>query len=60
MQSVKNLEAYGIIQGHDDNTLRPHENITRAQAAEMVWQALKFLDLKRGSKAVFTTVILGD
>ena len=60
MQSVKNLEAYGIIQGYEDNTIRPNVNITRAQAAEMVWQALKFLDAKRNSNAVFTTVIYGD
>lgn len=60
MQSVKNLEAYGIIQGYEDNTLRPNNKITRAQAAEMVWQALKFLDLKRNNNAVFTTVIYGD
>ncbi len=60
MQSVRNLEAYGIIQGYEDNTLRPQSNITRAQAAEMVWQALKFLDLKRDTNAVFKTVIYGD
>ncbi len=60
MQSVKNLEAYGIIQGYEDNTIRPLKSITRAQAAEMVWQALKFLDTKRNSNAVFTTVIYGD
>jgi len=60
LQSVKNLEAYGILQGYEDNTLRPNENITRAQAAELVWQSLKFLDLKRGTNAVFKTVIYGD
>ena len=60
MQSVKNLEAYGIIRGYEDNTIRPYSNITRAQAAEMVWQALKFLDAKRDTNAVFTTVIYGD
>ena len=60
MQSVKNLEAYGIIQGYEDNTIRPHSTITRAQAAEMVWQSLKFLDLQRNHNAVFKTVIYGD
>lgn len=60
MQSVRNLEAYGIIQGYEDNTLRPNVKITRAQAAEMVWQALKFLDLKRNHNAVFKTIIYGD
>ncbi|MBR4889932.1 MAG: S-layer homology domain-containing protein [Clostridia bacterium] len=56
--SVNNLDAYGIIQGYGDNTIRPNEKITRAQAAEMVWQTLKFLDSKRDSK--FTMVIYGD
>lgn len=60
LQSVKNLEAYGIIQGYEDNTIRPNKTITRAQAAEMVWQTLKFLDLKREQKAVFNTIVYGD
>lgn len=60
LQSVQNLEAYGIIQGCEDNTIRPLDSITRAQAAEMVWQALKFLDAKRTANAVFTTLICGD
>ncbi len=59
-ESVNNLEAYGIIQGYEDGTLRPNAHITRAQAAEMVWQALKFLDLKRETSAVFSTVLYGD
>ena len=60
MQSVKNLEAYGIIQGYEDGTLRPNAHITRAQAAETVWQALKFLDLKKSTNAVFKTIVYGD
>lgn len=59
-QSVNNLEAYGIVQGYEDGSLRPNTHITRAQAAEMVWQALKFLDLKRETSAVFETVLYGD
>ena len=60
LQSVRNLEAYGVIQGYEDNTIRPNQNITRAQAAEMVWQVLKFLDMKRNTNAVFNTVLYGD
>lgn len=60
VQSVRNLEAYGVIQGYEDNTIRPNQNITRAQAAEMVWQVLKFLDMKRNTNAVFNTIICGD
>lgn len=59
-QSVNNLDAYGILQGYEDGSLKPNAQITRAQAAEMVWQALKFLDLKRETSAVFETVLYGD
>lgn len=59
-QSVRNLVAYGIVQGNEKHFLCPNDKITRAQSAEIVWQALKFLDLKRDTDAVFHTVILGD
>lgn len=42
VQSTKNLVGYGIIHGFDDNTLRPHDNITKAQAAEMIYQMMKY------------------
>ena len=42
MQSVKNLVGYGIIKGFEDNTLRPYDNITKAQTAEMIYQMLKY------------------
>ncbi len=60
IQSVKNLEAYGIIQGYEDGTFRPNNLLTRAQAGEIVWQALKFLDLKRSTSQVLSTIIYGD
>ncbi len=42
MQSVKNLVGYGIIKGFEDNTLRPYDNITKAQTAEMIYQMMKY------------------
>jgi len=42
VQSVKNLLGYGIIQGFDDGSLRPFENITKAQTAEMIFQMMKY------------------
>ncbi len=41
-QSVKNLVGYGIIKGFEDNTLRPYDNITKAQTAEMIYQMMKY------------------
>lgn len=43
-QSVKNLVGYGIVKGFEDNTLRPYDGITKAQAAEMLWQMIKYND----------------
>lgn len=42
VQSVKNLTGYGIIAGYDDGLLRPYENITKAQTAEMICQMIKY------------------
>lgn len=41
-QSVKNLVGYGIIKGFEDNTLRPYDDITKAQTAEMIYQMMKY------------------
>lgn len=60
VNSVNNLDAYGIVQGFGDNTVRPNLSITRAEAAEMVWQTLKFLDMKRNSGMVYKAIIYGD
>lgn len=42
VQSVKNLVGYGIIRGFDDNTLKPYDQITKAQTAEMIYQMMKY------------------
>lgn len=42
VQHVKNMVGYGIVQGYDDKTLRPFENITKAQTVEMMYQMIKY------------------
>lgn len=42
VQAVKNMEGYGIIRGFEDNTLRPWSHISKAQAAEMLYQCQKY------------------
>ncbi len=39
---IKNMTAYGLMKGYDDNTVRPFAKITRAQAAEIILQTLKY------------------
>jgi len=39
---IQNMLAYGLIKGYDDNTIRPYVKITRAMAAEMINQTLKY------------------
>ena len=60
MQAVRNLEAYGILQGDEHNCLHPNETLTRAQSAELVWQVFKLLEHKNENKAVYNTVFCGD
>ncbi len=40
---IEKLEAYGIVNGFGDNTFRPDEPVTRAEAAVMVSNALSVL-----------------
>ena len=56
VQALKNMEGYGIIRGFDDNTFRPNSNITKAQAAEMLYQTLKYVEKVRKTHSVFNFV----
>lgn len=40
---IEKLESYGIVNGYEDGTFRPDENITRGEAAAMVSNALTIL-----------------
>lgn len=42
VQSVKNLVGYGVAHGYEDNTLRPDSFVTKAQAAQMIYQMIKY------------------
>jgi len=42
IQYIQNMLSYGLIKGYDDNTIRPYVKITRAMAAEMINQTLKY------------------
>lgn len=42
VQSVKNLVGCGILNGFENDTLRPNENITKAEAAELIYRMLKY------------------
>lgn len=42
VQYVKNMVGYGIVQGYDDGSLRPLEQVTKAQTVEMLYQMIKY------------------
>lgn len=44
IQYVKNMKGYGIMRGYEDNTIRPYQTISRAEAAEILYQLIKYLD----------------
>jgi len=45
VQYVKNMRSYGIMKGYPNNTIAPFETITRAQAAELLHQLVKYKEL---------------
>jgi|GEM_PF-5166141 len=44
MEALRNLEGYGLVTGYDDNTFRPFKHVTKAEAAQMVYQFTKYVD----------------
>ncbi len=56
VEATRNMEAYGIIRGFSDNTIRPNECITKAESAEMIYQTLKYLEKVRKTRSVFNFV----
>ncbi|MBE7041304.1 MAG: S-layer homology domain-containing protein [Ruminococcaceae bacterium] len=59
-QAVKNMEAYGIVKGYSDNTFRPYGIITKAQAAELLYQTFKYQNHARKTQSVFNKVFYGS
>lgn len=45
VQYVKNMRSYGIMKGNPNNTIAPNDIITRAQAAELLYQLVKYKEL---------------
>ena len=60
IQAIKNMEAYGIVKGFEDNTFRPYSNIKKAQAAELLYQVYKYQSHVRKTKSVFNEVFYGN
>ena len=44
MEALRNLEGYGLVTGYDDNTFRPYGHVTKAEAAQMVYQFVKYVE----------------
>ncbi len=58
-EAVQSLAARNIIQGYQDGTFKPYENVTRAQAAKMLALALG-LDVKNVQDPGFKDVTKAD
>lgn len=58
VQMVKDMKNFGLIQGFDDNTLRPYDKITRAQAIKMLYDAVLYQEEVNGSDPSRTRLIL--
>ncbi len=60
VSAVQNLEAYGIIRGYGDNSFRPNEIISKAQASEMLYQVHKYKEKARKTQSVFHHIFYGS
>lgn len=54
VQHIQNMLGYGIIQGYDDNTLRPFNNVTKAEATEMLYQTVKYNSSETTAKNILS------
>lgn len=48
-QVVSTASRYGLIQGYEDGTFRPNDNITREQAMTMIARAIDITELDAGT-----------
>ncbi|MCH5184656.1 MAG: S-layer homology domain-containing protein [Oscillospiraceae bacterium] len=53
-QHIQNMLGYGIIQGYTDNTIRPFNSVTKAEATEMLYQMLKYNSSETTAKSVLS------
>lgn len=53
-QHIQNMLGYGIIQGYDDNTIRPFNNVTKAEATEMLYQTVKYNSSETTAKNILS------
>ena len=44
LQSVKNLSAYEIVQGNDQNEFKPNRILSKAEAIELCFKLVKQLE----------------
>jgi hypothetical protein len=56
-QPITNLESCGIIHGYEDNTIRPHQTLTKAEAATLLCQTMLYQEAQKPvSRSVFSFV----
>lgn len=56
-QPIINLESCGIIHGYEDNTIRPHQTLSKAEAATLLCQTMLYQEAQKPvSRSVFSFV----
>lgn len=54
VQSIANLESCDIIHGYEDNTIRPHQTLSKAEAATLLCQTMLYQEAQKPvSRSVF-------
>ena len=46
VETFKALRSIGMLKGYDDNTVRPYNNVTRAEAAQLLYEAVRYIEGK--------------
>lgn len=41
---LQSLKSIGMLKGYDDNTIRPFNKVTRAEAVQLLYEAVKYLE----------------
>ena len=50
VETFKSLKSIGMLKGYEDNTVRPYNTVSRAEAAQLLYEALRYMEGNNGVK----------
>ena len=50
VEILKSLKSIGILKGYEDNTVRPYNTVSRAEAAQLLYEALRYVENNNGTQ----------